>query len=236
MPELSIILPVLNEEDIITSVIKEIRVPLNKAKIDYELILVDNGSTDRSLEVINALSKEDKRIKVVHTSHQGWGRAIILGWNKAEGKYVSHMPSDGQIDPGTLPVLLEALRNNLADIVKVSRVTRENALRKYNSKSYNFLANLLFGVKTRDTNACPKMFEKKLLNKLALKSLDSFIDLELMSKARYLNMRILEISAFGLQRTGGKSNTSIKTVLEFVGNMFKFKLGEDFSEWKKANG
>src|SRR3990167_10002747 len=234
MKELSVILPVLNEEQIITPVIADIKKVLDQEKIDYELVLVDNGSQDGSSKVISDLASADKRLVVVHTPLKGWGRAIIIGWKKANGKYVAHMPSDGQVNPVSLVELLALLWQQNADIAKIKRVTRESLLRSVNSKIYNLIANLLFNIKVTDTNGCPKMFARVLVKKFDIQSLDSFLDLELLVKARFLRLRIVEIETKGLPRTGGVSNTSMLTVLEFLNNMIKFLFSSYLKSWKNS--
>ncbi len=237
MKELSVILPVLNEEEIITAVVANLKKVLDKEKIDYELVLVDNGSQDGSLKVVSDLAAVDNRLIVVHTPLKGWGRAIILGWEKANGRYVAHMPSDGQVDPVSLVELLTLLRQQNADIAKIKRVTRESLLRTVNSKIYNLIANLLFNIKVNDTNGCPKMFARVLVKKFDIQSLDSFLDLELLLKARFLGLRVVEIETEGLPRTGGVSNTSMLTVLEFLNNMIKFRFSSYLKSWKNnVNG
>lgn len=224
MPELSLVLPVLNEEDIIEKVVLDIVRALDAAKIDYEILMVENGSDDRSLDVLKALEKKDPRLKALVAPKRGWGIAILTGHKSAKGTFVSHMPSDGQIDPGVLPPLLEKIRAKAADIVKIKRVTRENVLRTVNSWCFNKFATLLFWLGVKDANGCPKMYPYRLLEAVKLRSEDSFIELELLVKARRLGLSIYELGTPGLERAGGKSNTNIWTVLEFIRNMIRFRV------------
>lgn len=231
-PQLSLILPVLNEEGFVEEVIKEVLETLTNANLNFEILAVDNGSTDRSWEILNSLEKEDRRVRAIHSDLKGWGRAIKLGWAEANGEYVAHMPSDGQITSQSVIDLYSLVTKEGVDIAKVKRVTRENLLRKVNSFFYNLLARFLFGLSLRDINGCPKMFKKKLVETFEIFSNDSFLDLELMTKASYLKLKIVEVPTFGLDRVGGKSNTSLRTVYEFVKNMIRFRFGDSLREWK----
>lgn len=234
MIELSVILPVLNEETIIGPVVKDIQKYLDKVLANYEIILVDNGSVDQSFSVITSMAQQDKHLRAFHLAQKGWGRAIKYGWKNSNGKYVLHMPSDGQIDPKILPILLVSLRHQEADLVKIRRVVRESIIRKANSIIYNLIANLLFQVGTTDTNGCPKIFPKEYVKTLALQANDSFLDLELLAKARVLGLKIKEFPIEGKARVGGKSNTNLLTVIEFLKNMIKFRFSQDFQKWKSS--
>lgn len=235
MPELSLVLPFLNQEDIIIPVLKNIQDTLDRAQINYEIIMVNNGSSDRSYTVLQKLSKQDARLHAYNLSKKGYGLAIKKGWGEAKGKYVCHMVSDGQVDPKTIVLVYREIAKEKFDLVKILRHTRENKLRTINSYVYNLFANFLFRIGTHDTNASPKVFSKHFIRVFSIKADDSFLDLELMVKAKYLNLKIKEIPTSSLQRAGGKSNTSIKTVLEFINNMLRFRFGNDLRDWKKQH-
>ncbi len=224
MPELSLILPVLNEAKFIERVVQDLVRVLDASKIDYQVILVENGSTDNTLDILHTMAQRNPRLTVGVAPHRGWGIAILTAYQLSRGDYLAHMPSDGQIDPQIVPELFAKLRDGTADIVKVRRVTRESGLRAFVSKTYNLLANFLFHTKLADINGCPKVYPASLLQRIHLTSPDSFIDLEMMFYARRLGLRIEEIPTLGLPRIAGKSNTDVWTVLEFLRNMVKFRL------------
>ncbi len=224
MRELSLILPVLNEADFIDRVVDDVLHVLGKSGIDFELILAENGSTDRSLEVLKKISSKNERVQVCVAPHKGWGIALLTGFKIAEGEYIGHMPSDGQIDPGVIPGIWRRCKADT--IAKVHRVERENFLRVVNSKVYNLLANILFGVRTFDINGCPKIYPRGMVEQMKLVSRDSFIDLEMMIKARKWGYKIREVSTISHMRVGGKSNTNWRTVIEFLKNMFNYKFGK----------
>lgn len=220
MTELSLILPVLNEEEFIEKVVMETLAVMDVSGIDYEIILAENGSTDGSLEIMRMLERNHQRVRVCIAPHRGWGIAILTGYSLAKGEYFCHMPSDGQVDPATVPLLFGRRGKN--KIVKICRVTRENPLRYWNSKAYNLIANLMFRLNLRDINGCPKLYHRGCIAEINPRSKDSFIDLELQTKAKRRGYRIVEIPTAGLERMGGKSNTSLKTVMEFIRNMLRF--------------
>lgn len=229
MIELSIILPVLNEAKFIGQVVQDIIVIMEASGIKYEIILAENGSTDNSLQVLNELAGKHSTIKVCVAPHRGWGIAIQTAFRVVNGDFICHMPSDGQINPTIVPRLWHAREST--DIVKIKRVTRENFKRLANSKVYNLIAKLLFGIRLADINGCPKIYKKSHIGELSLISKDSFFDLEMIIKAKILKYKIKEIATDGLNRIGGRSNTNLKTVAEFIRNMLRFKFGAYFSRW-----
>lgn len=223
MTDLSLILPVLNEEKFIEKVVLETLAVMDASEIDYEILLAENGSTDNSLAIMRRIEGTHPRVRVCIAPHRGWGIAILTGYSAARGEYFCHMPSDGQVDAATVPVLFGQRAKN--KIVKICRVTRENAMRYWNSKAYNMIGNLMFRLNLRDINGCPKLYHRTCVQETHPMSKDSFIDLEFQTKAKRRGYRIVEIPTAGLERIGGKSNTSLRTVMEFVRNMLRFFIG-----------
>lgn len=231
MPELSLILPVVNEEDIIETVIAEIIKTFNKMKVDYEIVLVENESEDNSWQVINQLTKQNKRIQAVKTK-RGYGSAIIYGISKSKGKYICYMPSDGQIDVNILPKLWQLTKTEQFDVVKIKRIGRESTVRLIRSKIFNLLARLLFRIKIADINGSPRIVLKKNIEKLQLQSTDSFIDTEFAVKAKKLNFKFKEIPMRNLIRIGGKSTVQVATVIEFLRNFYYFRFVDNLCKWQ----
>ncbi len=229
MIELSLVLPIHNEEAIIESVFRQIYSHLKKYKISFEIILVENGSKDKSLKVIRKISQKYSDTKVA-IAEQGYGSAVIEGYSKSRGKYICHMPSDGQVDVSCLPKLLQLIKSGNYDLVKVKRISRENINRYIVSKVFDLVIMLVFQTPFFDVNGDPKMFERKHLKKLKLQCKDSFIDSELMIKASYFKLRINEIPMKNINRYGGKSTRSINTFIEFFRNILLYR----FSSYKSS--
>lgn len=234
MITLSLVLPVHNQADTIKDVVTEIVKIFKKTQISHEIFLVENGSIDTTLDVLRSLKKRFKTVHIVQ-SPLGYGSAALAGLAKASGTYVSYMPSDGQADVSRLPHLLNVIEKTDADLVKIKRINRENWIRYYNSKIYNVLANILFRVKLADINGSPRIMKLNSLKKLKLEYRDSFIDLEMAIKARYLGWHIIEVPAKDLLRRGGKSTVSIRTVLEFFKNFLLFKTQKKLELFRRNN-
>jgi len=231
--DLSLILPVHNEEDIIEPVFKQIKNTLDELSIRYEVILVENGSIDASLAVIKRFAKKSRNTHAL-VSSKGYGSAIIKGLSAAKGTYVCYMPSDGQVDLKVLPKLWETIRNGKWDVVKIKRESRESLIRLFVSNMYSLINIILFGIPYWDINGDPRIFLRKKLALLHLVYKDSFIDTEFAVKAHRLNWKIYEIPAKTLPRAGGISTRNIMTFTEFFKNLCVFKFGEKLKKWKNS--
>lgn len=232
MPEFSLILPVLDEDNIIKDIVRDIENVLQGAFIDYELILVENGSKDDSWQVLKNLSRQNKRIKSTQTT-KGYGSAVLHGLEHATGEYVGYMPSDGQIDAKILTSLWREIQRKEFDMVKIKRQNRESFVRFIRSKIFNLLARSLFPIDVTDINGSPRIFSRDKLKILNLHYKDSFIDTEFAVKAQILGWKIKEIPMANRKRVGGKSTVQPSTVIEFIRNLLIFRFGEYLYIWKK---
>lgn len=228
MTFLSLILPVHNEEDIIEKVLREIIETLNSCKITYEILLIENGSSDNSPKVVIELSKKYNNVHSF-VSPKGYGNAVLKGLKQSRGKYVCYMPSDGQVEMSVLPKLLNEV--NLYDVVKAKRLKRENIVRDLTTWIFSRTISLLFNTQSIDINGSPRIFLRKHLSQLKLQSKDSFIDAEFLIKISKLNWRIKEFSMKNAERYGGKSTRSINTYLEFFRNIIDYRFSSKVNDW-----
>ena len=223
MIELSVILPVHNQADIIEPVYRQIRKTLNKLPISYECLLVENGSADRSQEIVSRLAKTYTATKAL-TAPLGYGSAVLTGLAKARGTYVCYMPSDGQIDLTVLPKLWNLAKSNRWDMVKVKRITRETTPRLIFSRVLAYLTALLFWIPPWDMNGSPRIVLRSKITQLNLTYKDSFIDIEFAVRAHALGWKITEIPMITLPRYGGESTRSWRTFAEFLKNLWGFRI------------
>ena len=230
---LSLVLPVWNEEDIISGVVHDIEKVLEENRVDYELLLIENGSVDHSLDVIQELSRKNPRCRVI-VRPKGYGSAVIGGLKEATKELVGYMPSDGQIEPGILIELLKAWDPTRYDLVKINRVERESLSRKFISFWFNSITRLIFGLSLKDINGSPKLFPTRFVSRLSLKSLGNLIDTEFMAKARRLKWRILEIPTESKERAGGKSHVNLFTVLQFISELIRLRFSQEIRNFPNS--
>lgn len=223
MTDLSLILPVHNEADGIGAFLLQTKAVLEKMRISYEILCVENGSTDGSFAILKKIAAADPNIRVLE-SPKGWGNAVREGLRIARGRYIAYMVSDGQIDPAVLPVLYGKILGNSVSMVKVWRTKRENMPRLFNSRAYNMLSRMVFGLPSRDINATPKMMPAQLLKTIPLTAPNIAVDLELLTHMYRRGYTWEEIPVPSLKRSGGVSTTNIKSVFEMMGAMVRLRL------------
>lgn len=221
MPKLSLAIPLYDEEAVAQRVAEELLDAF--AGESLELLLVDNGSRDRTGEIIGALAQSDSRVRALRVPvNRGYGLGVRTGLDAATGDWIGWMGGDGQIAPGDVRRVWERAKQDDADLVKVLRVQRNDGLeRAIISRGYNLLFEAMFRIGSRDVNGTPKLFRRDLLRALPLASDDWWLDAEVMLAARRRGARIVEVPVPFLTRAGGASKVRYRTVAEFVWNMVR---------------
>lgn len=233
---ISLVLLFYNEEENVVGVVNDLRSTLTAAGFDFNLILVENGSLDRTPDLIRGLVDEDSRLtKVTVKKNLGFGWGVINGLAAAQSSWVGYMGGDGQVDPEEVVKLLN-LRQSGCDLIKVRRILRQDGfVRAWISNVYVMMVCLLFGIPFYDVNATPRIFRKKWLEKFQLSSRDWFLDAELLIKSELLGLTVKEVPIIFQKREGGSSNVNLSTIVEFLKNIAQFRFGKELREWKRRN-
>ncbi|MBI4970703.1 MAG: glycosyltransferase family 2 protein [Candidatus Omnitrophica bacterium] len=224
---LSVAIPFYNEEENVDRVIRGIVRVFNDAALeDYEILAVNNGSWDKTGEILTDLNANNPRIRIVHVmKNKGLGWGILQGLAQARGEYLCIQCGDGQTEPDEIIRVFETLKKYQLDLCKVRRVVRgDGPFRAFISWVFNALSTIMFSVKTDDVNGLPKVMTRKAYEDLSLRSSDWFIDAEIMIKAARLRLKQGEVETEFLKREGGSSNVNWKTVMEFIKNMIKYRI------------
>jgi glycosyltransferase involved in cell wall biosynthesis len=226
MPELSVVVPFYNEENNIVEVYKNLSGALSNARIDYELVMVNNGSSDMTAELLRKIVKKDRRVKAIEIKvNQGYGNGIIVGLSHAKGDVVGFIDGDNQITAGTVAAAYWKLKEEKLDFCQARRRSREDGMfRRIASKVYNLLVSLAFMQMVYDVNAKPKLINREVYNAIRPESKDWFIDTEIMVKAKKLGAKMGYVDADFTKRTEGKSNVRLFTVIEFINNVIRLRM------------
>ncbi|HLU40731.1 MAG TPA: glycosyltransferase family 2 protein [Planctomycetota bacterium] len=209
---LSIVLPAFNEED---NIEKQVRACLDFLRghfADYEVIVVNDGSRDRTGEIVDALAREDGRVRqIVHPTNLGYGRALADGFKAARCDLVFYTDSDNQFDvreiKDAIPLIKGPGNPDGADAVFGFRVYRyDSVLRCILSWGYNRLVRVLFRVKVRDVDCAFKMWTREVNDRLTLWSHDFFVDTEMVAKIRRAGFRSVEKGVRHYPRTAGTTS------------------------------
>jgi len=236
-PDLSFIMPCFNEEAMIRYTIPRLVDTFESAGYQLELLTVDNGSSDRTGELIKELETEYRSV-VYHRVeiNEGYGKGVLSAIPLCKGPWVGIIPADGQVDAEDVVRLFEAVCASDGNLVgKVRRRFRMDGLkRKIVSVSYNLFVRMLWpGLSSIDLNGSPKILPRALMYKLDLRSKDFLLDPELMIKAHYMGVRVLELNVFARMRSNGLSHVSPSTCWEFFRQLFVFRFSGEMSRWKE---
>ena len=219
-PALSLIFPFYDEEANVRRVVKDLVGILDHLGTDYELFLVNNGSRDRTGELIRDLARVHPEI-VAHRVevNEGYGNGVLSAIPLARAAWVGIIPCDGQVDAEDVVRLFKAARASSGRVLaKVRRRFRMDGLRrKLISIAYQVFVRMLWpGLETIDVNGSPKIVPRDRLVAMQLESKGWLLDPELMIKAYYAGLRVLELNVFGRMRGAGLSHVRASTCWEFV--------------------
>lgn len=203
---LSVIIPVYNEELTVGNVIDRVKLALQKIGLEYEIIVVDDHSYDRSLDVV----REHYSKLYTLRQHMGKGYALRAGFVKAKGDIIVTLDSDGSHRPEELERVLIPILKSKADLVIGSRYLNQKnvATRKLNAfgvRIFNSLIQLLTGTAVTDSQSGYRAMKRQVLNTQKLKSGGYEIESEMLVKTAKEGFRVSEVPISFEQRTYGHS-------------------------------
>ena len=215
---ISIVVPLYNEEESILPFYEELKKALLMLKNEYEIIFIDDGSTDKSLENLKALAKKDKDIKIFSfRRNRGKAEALNLGFQKAKGDYVVTLDADLQDKPSEISNLIKKLEEGY-DLVSGWRRNRRHAwFMKLPSRLFNYLSGSFWGLYLHDYNCGLKIYTKDAAKSLHLYGgLHRFIPLLLYKQG----FKVAEIPVVHDKRRFGKSKYGFSKVWKDAPDMF----------------
>lgn len=209
-PELSIVVPALNEQECVERLVQEVKHSILDAGIDAELIVVDDGSTDQTLPRLRALAKQFSWLRVLHRPQaQGQSAAMYAGIHAGRGRYVAFLDADLQNDPAELPAMLARLRSGGADLVQGDRSAnrRDTVVRRCSSWVGRTTRRLLLGDSIRDTGCSLRIMRAEFARPLPLvfKGMHRFIPFY----AKMLGARVVEVPVRHRPRQAGTAKYGI---------------------------
>jgi len=238
MPQVSLTIPCFNEEECIAETIPPLVEEFARNGIELELVLVDNGSTDRTGELIdNLIENELPVVKIRLDTNIGYSAGVLAGLSKCRAAVIGYVHADGQVAPKDVYRTFDLMHGREERVlVKVRRRFRRDGLRrKFMSVIYNFLMQGVFGwLGSIDLNGCPKMFSRQNFKAMQCRSKDWFLDPEIILKAKKLGLRVIEIDVEGRFRHGGVSHVKISAVLEFLKNIWIYRFSSYLRNWHKS--
>ncbi len=221
---LSVFFPAYYDEENIGKVVdKAVTVLESLALKDYEIIIIEDGSPDRTGEVADELARKYPRVRVIHhEKNMGYGATLRDGFYAAKFDYVFYSDGDNQFD-------LDELRKFVAlipysDIIIGYRISKQySQWRRFTSFVYNYILRRLFNVDYMDVDCAFKLFKADLFKKIEIESTDAFIDAEIMLKARLLGYSVTEMGVKHLPRLAGVSTgAKLGVILRTIREIYRF--------------
>ena len=200
----SVFFPCYNEEPNVENTTRAALRALRELGDDFEVIIVNDGSKDRTGEVAERLAAEHPEVRAVHNHpNLGYGGALQRGFREATKPWVFYTDGDGQFDFGEISKLLPLL--DRYDIISAYRVDRQDPfIRKVNAFCWTMLVNAVFGLWLRDIDCAFKIFPRRLFTEIEMRSMGALIDAEVLARAKRLGYTIGQVGVHHYPRTAGE--------------------------------
>jgi len=218
---LSVFLPCHNETANIERVVSGFLEQLPRFADRFEVIIVDDGSTDTTGQIADRLAASDDRVRVVHHPvNRGYGGAVISGLRAATLPFVLLADGDGQFDPSDIGLLAPLAANY--DLVVGRRTRRaDNLVRRLNGRAWTALVRVLFGIGIHDIDCGFKLFRRDLIDGIELRARGAMISTELMARLAARGARICEVSVKHFPRLAGEqSGANLKVIGRAFAELF----------------
>jgi len=218
---LTVFFPCYNEEANVERTTLAALKACRRITSDLEVIIVNDGSRDRTGELADALARQHPEVRAVHNHpNLGYGGALQRGFREARKEWVFYTDGDGQFDFEEIDKLLPLL--DRYDIVSAYRVDRKDPfLRKMNAACWTALVNVLFRLWLRDIDCAFKLYPRRLFDEIEMKSMGALIDTEILARAKRLGYRIGQIGVHHFPRTAGsQTGANLRVILRAFRELF----------------
>ena len=228
---LSVVLPAHNEEEAIATTVHEVIETLSTWMLDFEIIVVDDGSQDDTGAILDTHSATYPCLKVIHHPvNQGYGAALVSGFEAASGDLTFFMDSDGQFDIHDLARFLPLIEEY--DAVLGYRIDRQDTwMRKVNAWGWKILVGLVFGIHVRDVDCAFKLYPTSFFREYKLETRGAMINTEILFKFTragntYTQLGVRHLPRHGGRATGAKLSVILRAFRELFVYAFKWHREE----------
>jgi len=209
----SVVLPTFDEEPNLRQAVEEVTAAAERLFLDHEVLIVDDGSTDGTRAVAQALAEHDPRVRVlVHPRNLGYGEAVRTGFLASRLDHVFMTDSDLQFDAREVELLLPFAGR--VDVVAGYRLNRcDPPTRRALGYAWNILIRALFYVPVRDIDCAFKLFDRRVLETIDLQSVGAMINTELMVKLARRGASVVEVGVHHRPRRAGEARGASPRVI-----------------------
>ena len=206
---LSAVLPAYNEEDNIAEAVQRLLAVLPDVARRYEVIVVDDGSRDRTGEIADQLARAHDAVRVIHHNpNRGYGAALSSGFASARYQYLFYTDADNQFDMAEIARLVPLVRKH--DIALGYRARRrDGARRKFFAWGFKQFVKVAFDLPLRDVDCAFKLFRREVFDVVKIESDRFFVDAEMLAKAKRAGFTFAQTPVTHLPRKAGTTTTSV---------------------------
>ncbi len=206
MSSLSVFFPCYNDAQTIGTLVEHAMQVIPKLTNTYEVIVINDGSTDDSARTLTRLAKKHKHLRVVtHTKNQGYGGALRTGFREARYDLVFYTDGDGQYDVRELPLLFGLMTKDVDFVNGIKNIRHDATYRIIIGNLYSMWTRWFFWLPVLDIDCDFRLIRKKILNKITLTSTSGTICVELVKKAQRARARFRQVTVTHLPRAHGSS-------------------------------
>lgn len=224
--ELSVFLPAYNEEAHVRTTTEKVKKILSGVAGKWEILIINDGSKDKTGTISKVLQKSDKRIKLIeHKINRGYGAALKSGLYASKYKWIAFIDIDGQFDFAEITKLIDKQKETNADLVIGYYKKRAVPFyRKLNTFAWQVVVNILFGLNVRDIDCGFKLISKKVVQKISKLESErgAFISSEFLIKAKKYGFKIVEVGVSHYPRLQGKgTGANLNVIIKSFVDLFK---------------
>jgi glycosyltransferase involved in cell wall biosynthesis len=226
-PALTFFFPAYNEEANIERTINRALADIGPLASSLEVLAIDDGSTDDTPRLADALAAADARVRVVHQPNRGYGGALKAGFANARGELISFSDGDLQFDLAEMQRLLDRLADcsRPVDAVIGYRIKRRDPFQRLViAKTYNAIVSVLFGLRVRDIDCAMKVFRREVFDGLRLDAESPFLSAELLIKLNARGVKMDQVGVTHYPRAAGENTgASFRKILRTFRDIFKLR-------------
>lgn len=222
-PDISIILPIWNEERGIEEVLTNLAGVFGKHGAGYEIDAVYQTSKDNTLKILEKICKKNRRVRLHKLIKNGYALAINYGLEHAKGRYIGYSNSDGEVSAEDSYRIYKILKEGGYDAAKACRIKRKQGIyRTITTKVFNFLICLRFNLGTKDINGWPFFFKRELYKEIRTDECGEMYDLDMKGKLVGAGHKLAEVEVLHQQRKGGESCMKFSKVAYMQWELIRF--------------
>jgi glycosyltransferase involved in cell wall biosynthesis len=221
---ITVFFPCYNEQDNVAKVTRQAIQVLESLGADYELIIVDDGSSDNTGPLADGIAQQHERVRVIHHPRNlGYGAALRSGLQGAGKELVFHTDGDAQFDLQELPALLPLMQDY--DIVAGYRINRrDHFLRRLNGWLWTKLVCRIFSLHVRDIDCAFKLYRRAIFDHIKMESTGALISTEILARATRKGYRVAERGVHHYPRTAGRqTGANLKVILRAFRELLRLR-------------